>query len=297
MQRSHAIANGVYVCAVNRVGHEGDRQGWHRVLGRQLRRRPRWTDTREGRAQGDEVLTVDCDLGKVDVSRTHWPFLRDRRIDAYGDLTRRYHRLSEARGHALFSPPFHLALSPCRPSRRSGLLACPPNGSRIAAPGSAGLTRRRPGPGSSGLCPGSSLVSPATSPIMKRSTSTCRVRSCGPRHSRARRGRRGPASHLLPRNPDERRLVPRSWPDLRPACTHGRHESAILDWGYNAWGGKYPPYDLDDVVRADCRRAGLTGVRARHRSRGRIDRREWRGPCSRPRRVSSIPIAIRSSAE
>jgi N-carbamoylputrescine amidase len=36
------------------------------------------------------VLTVTCDLGTVDVSRTHWPFLRDRRIDAYGDLTRRY---------------------------------------------------------------------------------------------------------------------------------------------------------------------------------------------------------------
>jgi N-carbamoylputrescine amidase len=40
--------------------------------------------------QGDDVLTVACDLGKVDISRTHWPFLRDRRIDAYGDLTRRY---------------------------------------------------------------------------------------------------------------------------------------------------------------------------------------------------------------
>ena len=40
--------------------------------------------------QGGEVLTVTCDLSKVDVSRTHWPFLRDRRIDAYGDLTRRY---------------------------------------------------------------------------------------------------------------------------------------------------------------------------------------------------------------
>ena len=39
---------------------------------------------------GEEVLTATCDLAKVDVSRTHWPFLRDRRIDAYGDLTRRY---------------------------------------------------------------------------------------------------------------------------------------------------------------------------------------------------------------
>ena len=39
---------------------------------------------------GEEVLTASCDLAKVDVSRTHWPFLRDRRIDAYEDITRRY---------------------------------------------------------------------------------------------------------------------------------------------------------------------------------------------------------------
>ena len=39
---------------------------------------------------GEEVLTVTIDLAKVDVSRTHWPFLRDRRIDAYGDISRRY---------------------------------------------------------------------------------------------------------------------------------------------------------------------------------------------------------------
>ena len=40
--------------------------------------------------QDEEVLIADCDLGAVDTVRTHWPFLRDRRIDAYGDLTRRY---------------------------------------------------------------------------------------------------------------------------------------------------------------------------------------------------------------
>ena len=40
--------------------------------------------------RGEEVLTATCDLAKVDASRTHWPFFRDRRIDAYGDLTKRY---------------------------------------------------------------------------------------------------------------------------------------------------------------------------------------------------------------
>ena len=38
----------------------------------------------------DEVLLVDCDLNRVEFSRTHWPFLRDRRVDAYGDLVRRF---------------------------------------------------------------------------------------------------------------------------------------------------------------------------------------------------------------
>ena len=90
IQRSHAIANGVYVCAVNRVGHEGDRRRRHRVLGRQLRRRSRRARPRQGRHRRGGADRRPCDLGKVDVSRTHWPFLRDRRIDAYGDLTQRY---------------------------------------------------------------------------------------------------------------------------------------------------------------------------------------------------------------
>jgi N-carbamoylputrescine amidase len=41
-------------------------------------------------ADREEVLLVDCDLRRVEYSRTHWPFLRDRRVDAYGDLTKRY---------------------------------------------------------------------------------------------------------------------------------------------------------------------------------------------------------------
>ncbi len=90
IQRSHAIANGVYVCAVNRVGHEGapppggiDFWGGSFVAdpgGRIL--------VRAG--SGEEVLTADVDLAKVNESRTHWPFLRDRRIEAYADLTQRY---------------------------------------------------------------------------------------------------------------------------------------------------------------------------------------------------------------
>jgi N-carbamoylputrescine amidase len=89
IQRSHAIANGVYVCAVNRVGHEGNPSGGIEFWGGSFVADPGGRVLVKG-GSGDEVLTATVDLGKVDVSRTHWPFLRDRRIDAYQDLTRRY---------------------------------------------------------------------------------------------------------------------------------------------------------------------------------------------------------------
>jgi N-carbamoylputrescine amidase len=89
IQRSHAIANGVYVCAVNRVGHEGSAPGGIEFWGGSFVADPGGRVLVKG-GPDEEVLTVAVDLGKVDVSRTHWPFLRDRRIDAYQDLTRRY---------------------------------------------------------------------------------------------------------------------------------------------------------------------------------------------------------------
>jgi N-carbamoylputrescine amidase len=89
IQRSHAIANGVYVCAVNRVGHEGDAAGGIEFWGGSFVADPGGRVLVKG-GTGEEVLTVPVDLAKVDVSRTHWPFLRDRRIDAYQDITRRY---------------------------------------------------------------------------------------------------------------------------------------------------------------------------------------------------------------
>jgi N-carbamoylputrescine amidase len=89
IQRSHAIANGVYVCAVNRVGHEGDPKGGIEFWGGSFVADPGGRILVKG-GPGEEVLTTTVDLGKVGVSRTHWPFLRDRRIDAYQDLTKRY---------------------------------------------------------------------------------------------------------------------------------------------------------------------------------------------------------------
>lgn len=86
MMRSHAIANGVFVAAPNRTGREGALEFW----GASFVADPNGNVLARAAHDKEETLLVECDLAKIDVVRTHWPFLRDRRIDAYGDLVRRY---------------------------------------------------------------------------------------------------------------------------------------------------------------------------------------------------------------
>ena len=86
MMRSHAIANGVFVAAPNRVGREGQLQFW----GASFVCDPYGNVLAKASHEAEETLLVTCDLSLVDVARTHWPFLRDRRIDAYGGLLKRY---------------------------------------------------------------------------------------------------------------------------------------------------------------------------------------------------------------
>jgi N-carbamoylputrescine amidase len=85
VQRSHAIANGVFVAAVNRVGREGELDFW----GGSFVCRPSGALLAEA-GDGEEVLLADCERSEIDRQRQGWPFLRDRRIDAYGGLSRRY---------------------------------------------------------------------------------------------------------------------------------------------------------------------------------------------------------------
>jgi N-carbamoylputrescine amidase len=86
MMRSHAIANGVFVAAPNRVGREGPLEFW----GASFVADPNGNILARASHDKEETLLVECDLGRVDAVRTHWPFLRDRRIDAYEGLLRRY---------------------------------------------------------------------------------------------------------------------------------------------------------------------------------------------------------------
>jgi N-carbamoylputrescine amidase len=86
MMRSHAIANGVFVAAANRTGVEGELEFW----GASFACDPNGNVLARAAHDAEETIIVECDLERVDFVRTHWPFLRDRRIDAYGDLTKRY---------------------------------------------------------------------------------------------------------------------------------------------------------------------------------------------------------------
>ena len=89
MQRSHAIANGVFVAAVNRVGHEGASDGGLDFWGASFVSDPFGIVTARSPHDQEDVLLATCDLGRLEEVRRNWPFLRDRRIDAYGGLTRR----------------------------------------------------------------------------------------------------------------------------------------------------------------------------------------------------------------
>ncbi len=90
IQRSHAVANGCYVVSVNRTGHEGAPDGGIEFWGQSFVADPHGEVLARAAVDQDEVLVVPCDLAQNDAVRVHWPFLRDRRIDAYGDLTKRY---------------------------------------------------------------------------------------------------------------------------------------------------------------------------------------------------------------
>jgi len=89
IQRAHAIANGVYVAAVNRVGHEGPAGGGLEFWGASFVADPFGRVLAEAPRDAEAVLVVEVDRRLQEEIRRHWPFLRDRRIDAYAPITRR----------------------------------------------------------------------------------------------------------------------------------------------------------------------------------------------------------------
>jgi N-carbamoylputrescine amidase len=90
IQRSHAIANGVFVAAVNRVGFEGSPQSGLEFWGHSFVSDPFGQVLAEASADKEEILLVECDPNRMEDVRRNWPFLRDRRIDAYTPILKRW---------------------------------------------------------------------------------------------------------------------------------------------------------------------------------------------------------------
>jgi N-carbamoylputrescine amidase len=90
IQRSHAIANGAYVCAVNRIGHEGPKSAGIEFWGGSFVSDPFGVVLAEAGRGEEETLVVRCDRRHQESVRRHWPFFRDRRVDAYEGITSRY---------------------------------------------------------------------------------------------------------------------------------------------------------------------------------------------------------------
>ena len=91
IQRSHAISNGCYVAVPNRVGHEAPDGGEGiEFWGQSFVADPAGMIVEKAGADAEETLVVEVDLETVETQRTHWPFFRDRRIDAYEDMVKRF---------------------------------------------------------------------------------------------------------------------------------------------------------------------------------------------------------------
>lgn len=88
IQRSHAVANGLHVVSVNRVGFE--QEGTMKFWGGSFVSNPFGTLLYNASHDDEEVAVVEIDTSKTDSYRTHWPFLRDRRIDSYQPITQRF---------------------------------------------------------------------------------------------------------------------------------------------------------------------------------------------------------------
>lgn len=92
IQRGHAIANGIYVAVVNRVGHERPPDGGQGIefWGSSFICDPQGLIVAEATADKEELVLGEVDLGRIEEVRRNWPFLRDRRIDAYAGFDRRF---------------------------------------------------------------------------------------------------------------------------------------------------------------------------------------------------------------
>jgi hypothetical protein len=263
IQRSHAVANGCFVAACNRIGLEKPAGGpgiefWGQSFvagtgGRDpgpgaARRRRSCRPRRPGRGRRHpDALAVPA--GPPD-RRLRRP---DEALSRLGEPCAKAPQTPAALGYRMpaeWEPQEAVWLS--WPHNRE---TWPGNFRPIPAQVFAGSRRRS----AAGRRCGSTSPAPT-----------------GSAPSRSSPGRRGHGERRILQPPDERRLVPRPRADLRPHDRTG--EVAVTDWDYNAWGGKYPPFDRTTGSRSGSPAPSAFGASGRDGPRGRLDRRQRQGP-------------------
>jgi len=92
IQRGHAIANGIYVASVNRIGLEKQDKNSPGIefWGSSFIADPQGVIIAQASTNKEEILIAEVDLGRIEYIRRNWPFLRDRRIDSYDEITKRF---------------------------------------------------------------------------------------------------------------------------------------------------------------------------------------------------------------
>ena len=172
IQRAHAIANGVYVagvesCRSREWRHPG--QSRHRpgleFWGGSFLADPFGRIIAKASHDEEEILIGEIDLALIEDTRRNWPFLRDRRIDAYAPITSAFSIRVPAQRRKSASSHGDGSASRGRTRRANWAIACPPNGSRTRPPGWHGRTIPKTGPANSRPSPGSTLKSSACSPL------------------------------------------------------------------------------------------------------------------------------------
>ena len=274
------MANGCFVCAPNRIGHEIVRDANGKPVnpdgiefwGQSFVAAPDGSVMARASVDREEVLLADCDLARVEFSRTHWPFLRDRRVDATADLTKRSSAVTGRLASVIRTlRPRQKSMRVVRRGTPADASATasrfPPSGSATPARGSAGLVRRGSRfPAATQECIDNVIdVIRAITPFEPVHLNVPNIDYEHIVRARADARRRADcgASAFTTSAPTS---AGRAITGRRSCCARvaARTEAAIVDWGYNAWGGKYPPYDADDAVPTRVARgAGAAGVLSR----------------------------------
>ena len=235
MQRAHAIANGVFVAAVNRVGTE---EAGIRFWGQSFVADPFGRVLARASSDEEEVLVVECDLeAQIERVRRDWPFLRDRRIDAYGDLLQPLPRLAVA---SLGESPASLGFRwPAEWEPHDATwLSWPHN--RETWPGCLEAAE-------AAFVEMVHVLHEAEAVQVNVADAALEARA---RRALAAGGVDASDGHGIHfhRIPTDDAWVRDHGPTFVVRDRAGTRELAVLDLGFDAWGGKYPPWDRDAAV-------------------------------------------------